>query len=66
MEHDVVNVSVEQRGCELFGVVVGHVLRSIDSYKSHEIAFHPLGQHFVFDVEVSSASGWLLGVSLSS
>ena len=35
MAHDVVNVSIEQSGCEMLGVVIGHVLHSIYSFKTH-------------------------------
>ena len=65
MTHDVVGVAMEKLWAELFGEVVGHIEGGVDSFELDEVAFDPLTDDVVFNVDVTGTVGRFLGVSHS-
>jgi hypothetical protein len=46
--------------------VVCHLNRGVNAIKKHEVAFYPFAKGEVFNVNVTCAGGWFLGVARGS
>ena len=66
MSQQKVSMAVEEGPGEIFGEVIGHIKFGVDSVQYHQVAFNPITQQEVLDVDVTGTRGRLLCVAQRS
>ncbi len=54
---------MKENTTESFCEMVGEVNRCVDMFQSEEVTFDPFAQSKVFDINVTSAGCWFLGIT---
>ena len=54
---------MKENTTESFCEMVGEVNRCVDTFQSEEVTFDPFAQSKVFDIDVTRARCWFLGIT---
>ena len=65
MTHDVIQMSVEQSGSELFCEVISHIYFGVYSRKKDEILLHPFTDNMVFNIQMSGSWCWFCAFAMA-